>query len=849
MDLELSFGSWLTRRRGGLGLSRAELARRVSCATVTLRKIEEDARRPSTQLAARLADQLAVRPEECATFIRVARGELGFERLPRSDRPAFGASRLASGAPPTQLPVPPTPLIGRTAEVTAVRDVLLRGDVRLLTLTGAPGIGKTRLSLAVALDLRGAFVDGVSFISLAPLRDPSLVVATIAQTLGIAERAGQPMLERLKAYVRDRQLLLILDNFEHLLAAAPHLAELLAAARQLTLLITSRVALRLVGEHRFPVPPLAAPERAQHLPNDVFARYAAIDLFIQRARAVDPCFTLDDANAQVVGAICVRLDGLPLAIELAATRISLFTPPELLARLDRRLALLTEGALDLPARQQTLRRAIDWSYDLLDEGEQALLRRLGVFVGGWTLEAVEPVCNATGDVGVGGLEGSAALVDRSLVQHGQGSDGGSRFTLLETIREYALDRLEASGESDALRRQHAEYFLGLAEAAEPQLWASDQLRWLNRLEHEHDNLRAALAWAIEHDAAVALRIAGALASFWDTRGYHSEGRRWLERALTRTAPPAHGAMETDHIPALCLSADVAAYAKALHGAGLLAHAQEDNARAEALFTQGLALARASGDSRRIALLLNDLAEQALHRGDVERATTLCAEGLPLARESGDRSATARLLLRSAELAWEQGNFVSAVSCYDESLTLLRALDDRRGLTWALLSRGQRAQAQGERQAAAELFAEGLVLARSIGDQENTAWLLYETGRLLLEQRDLGCAAARFVESARLLHWLGADYGVAVNLAGLAAVLVQHQQPAQATGLLSLAAAHGALVGGDDQVAASGEHAEFERTVEIVRAQLDAQRFAGAWSEGRTMTLEQAIAYALRTDPE
>jgi len=627
------------------------------------------------------------------------------------------------------------------------------------------------------------------------------------------------MRDRLTAYLCDRQLLLVLDNFEHVIQARPRLAELLASAPRLMLLVTSRVALHLAGEQRYSVPPLALPNLTHRLPSQLLAQYAALDLFVQRARSVYPRFALTDSNAPAVAEICVRLDGLPLAIELAATRISLFTPPELLARLDQRFTLLTAGMLDMPERQRTLRRAIDWSYALLDEAERTLFRRLGVFAGGCTIEAAETVCGGQGlrieDSGWKKVDRSsilaprfsildrlAALVDKSLLRREEGSDGQSRFTMLETIREYALERLAEAGEVERTQEWHVVYYLALAEATEPRLATSDQLVWLDRLAQDHDNLRAALSWAVDHDPETALRLSGTLTDFWITRGYLSEGRAWLERALAGVGAPACGGAEPGQAAGPLPIASSAARAKALHGAGMVAHMQEDNLRAQALFAQSLTLARALGDPRRVALLLNDLAELALHRGDTARAMTLCAEGLALARAAHNQSAAARLLL---------------------------------GL-------GDVVKAQGDMQRTAELLAEGLTLARSVGDQENTAWLLYHTGRQELEQHKLVGAAARFGESARLLHVLGAGQGVALNLAGLAAVMIQHQDLAQAARLLSVAETQHWVASNSWWVAA--DRVTYEHTVAVVRAQLDEATFATAWSAGRAMSLEQAIASAL-----
>ncbi len=828
MDDDASFGHWLQRRRKALRLSCVELARRVGCATVTLRKIEADERRPSEQIAAKLAEHLYLAPLERTTFIKAARGELGVHWLAPAaqvgDRPALGPRAPVRA----NVPISSTPLIGRVADVAAVRELLLHSDARLLTLTGAPGIGKTRLALRAVAELHDAFADGVVFVSLAPIRDPELVLATIARALELTELPGQPVLERLQTYLRDRQTLLVLDNFEQVLKAAPQLAELLAAAPRLTLLITSRVALHLSGEQRFVVSPLALPDVQQlsagALLATTLAHYAAIELFAARARALAPGFALTVANATAVATICTRLDGLPLAIELAAARVAVFTPQEVLARLDQRFALLIGGAVDLPTRQQTLRRAIDWSYELLGAREQVLFRRLGAFVDGCTLDAIRAACDTADSLEVDVLEGVTALLDKSLLQRTDDADGRSRFRMLETIREYALEKLAEAGELKRVQEHHLAYYLMFVEAAEPQIFTSDQLVWLDRLDQEHGNLRSALAWAVDHDAAGALRLGAALTDFWHLRGYLSEGRQWLERVLTIADTP------------------IAARIKALHGAGMLAHSQEDDIHAEALYTESLLLAQAHGDQRRIAILLNDLGEMALHRDDTQRAMTLHLQALVLARSLGDQHTIAQLLSGLGIVLHKVGQLEAAMAHLEESLAIHQRLDDQRGIAWSLHGLGLVAQGSGAYSRAAELFTQALELARAVDDHENMTWMLYALACVMLHERDLAGATTRFGESARLAHGLGLRQGLALNLDGLATVRIQQRAPLQAARLLSVANVQWKHATSSYGVAAV--RAEHERAILAARAQLDEAAFAAAWAEGRAMTLEQAIASAL-----
>ena len=780
---------------------------------------------------------------------------------------------------PNNLPLQPTPFIGRERELEAVRRRLHDPEVRLLTLTGPGGTGKTRLALQAAADLLDAFPDGVWFVNLAPITDPALVASTIATTLGVADVAGRPLLDGLKHFLRDRHLLLVVDNFEQVMPAAPLLAELVGAAPELKVLVTSRMLLRLYGEHDVAVPPLALPDLKHLPPLERLSQYEAVRLFIERAQAVKPDFTITNENAPAVAELCTRLDGLPLAIELAAARVRFLPPHALLERLGSRLKLLTGGPRDLPARHQTLRNTIDWSYSLLEPGEQTLFARLAVFVGGSTLDAAEAVCNANGDLSIDPFEGVALLVDKHLLQQVEGPTREPRFGMLETIREYAVERLEASGAGEALRRQHAAYFLALAETAEPAFAGPEQVAWLEQLEVEHTNLRTALAWALGAadsqgtDVALGMQLAGRLGQFWERRGHLREGRQWLERAVEQggadSAIPAtvrgraryslawmiggprdQRAVRTHYEASLALfreAGDKQGMAQALYAVGEITwFGDGDPVAGRAHMDESLALFREVGDKAGLADVLVNLGAQAFSRDDYTTGHTYVDESLRLARELGDKRGIASAFHVLGIAASGRGDYPTARRHCEASLALLRELGDTWRVSILLNNLGRLQVAQGDGVAAERLLEESLGLLRDTGDTGPIPFFQHGLALAVLLQGDAQRAAALLTEGLAQLGEMETKGGVFLFLEGLAVVAAAEQQPGRAGRLWGAAAA---LRKAFDAPLHPGDAAIYERWLAPARAHVGGASWQAAVAEGRAMSLEQAVAYALETgDP-
>lgn len=719
-----------------------------------------------SQLASLLADDLAI---------------LLTERFESGIAPT-SAAEPAPVSKRSRLPTPTTPLVGREEEAAAVAELVRRPDVRLVTLTGPGGIGKTRLAVRVAGDLEAEFEHGVRLIPLAGLQDPALVAPTIAFNLGVRESAGSSPFESLKGYLRDQRLLLVLDSFERVTAAGPVVADLLAAAPYLEVLVTSRALLRVRGEHEFPVLPLSVPDDDSTTPLE---QSAAVKLFIERAQASNPAFHVTAENLPTIAEICRRLEGLPLAIELASARTRLMSPAALLSRLTNRLQLLTGGAADMPERQRTLRAAIDWDFELLDPAEQTLFTRLSVFARGWTLDAAEQVTDVLAATGLDIIDGLDSLLGKSLVRQYPPEGVEPRFGMLEMLREYAREKLNASGEAEMILRRHAEYYLGLAEAADEQMRGPAQSEWLQRLEHEHDNLRAALRWADERvEVELELRLGAVLRSFWRGHAHFTEGRRWLERALT------------------------------------LSLGQRTQLRAE---------------------LLEGAAWMSRARGDYDGADRLYREALYIRRELGDLDDIATTLRLLGNIRYDLEDREGGEALWRESLETRPADGDRRARAETLNNLGVAARDRQDLDGAQDSYLQALEIFQAVGDEEGVARIEMNLGDLAYDREDFKNGIRYSQEALARFHAHGNTWDLVDCLDFLAANLGGEERPQEAALVFGASQSLRDAIGA---VRSTRDATVYDGFVTRVRAQLPPEEFDQLYYEGRAMTLEQIMSYAL-----
>jgi predicted ATPase/DNA-binding XRE family transcriptional regulator len=745
------FGARLRNLREAAGLTQEELASKAGLTAKAISVLERGERkRPFPHTVRAIADALELSENERASLLAAV--------------PKRGSATTASASATvskSNLPTPSTPLVGRERELGEISTFLR--EVRLLTLTGTGGVGKTRLAVQAARDASELFPDGTVFVGLAPLVDSDLVVPTVAQSLGLREAEGQTPRETLRAYLREKRLLLVLDNFEHVLEAAPEVAALIESCPKLSVLVTSRAPLRVRGEQEYPVSPLALPASTIAPSVEELVGSASGRLFAERARAASPAFKLTPQNSGAVAAICWRLAGLPLALELAAAKVRFLDPATLLSRLDQ--ALSAVGARDLPERQRTMWATLDWSHELLSEEEQILFRRLSVFVGGFSLAAAEAVSASESVVAENVLEILGRLVEQSLVVAKPDQEGiGVRYEMLEPVRQYAWEKLEESEEAEETKRRHFAHFLGLAEAADlayglltgGKLTGAEGEAWMDRLEREHDNLRAALSWAKERGGAEAgLRLGGMLNWFWWMRGYFAEGGNWTEDFLERAARGDRSALD-------------GARAKALLGAGMLSFGHGDLPRSIRLLEEALAAYRGLGDQAGTAATVAMLGYVRRAQGDDERAEELSEEGLRLSRLLDDNRSAAISLNTLGHIARHRGDLDRAADLFGEALALWEKLEDRRGMAYSLYNLGVAALERGDAEHALELHEQSLLLYEALQDRAGQAFVLINLGDVARSSGEEGRAVSLYEEALALHSELGNERGISRALERLGA---------------------------------------------------------------------------------
>ena len=849
MQEEITFGTWLRKRRRSLDLTQRALADQVGCARITLRRIESDTLKPSKELAFIILEKVGIPQAESEQWLRFARGQSGLPS--KESSPAKQQSNL---------PASLTSFIGREKEQTEI--IKLIHKHRLVTLTGSGGVGKTRLSLKVGEQLLTDFADGVWLVELAPLSDPALPVETVAAVFRVTTQSNSSIREVLINFLREKKILLILDNCEHLLNICAQLADaLLKSCPTLKILATSREALGITGEVAYRVPSLELPDLQQFLGK--FRDYESVRLFEERAQLVETDFSLTLHNASSVAQICLRLDGIPLSLELAAARVNILSTEQIASQLNESFQLLTGGSRTALPRQQTIRASIDWSWNLLTVSEQILLRRLSVFAGNWTLEAAETIVSQDKILPDDVLDLLTQLVNKSLlVIEERGTV--TRYRLLETVRQYALEKLLDSGESERLCDRHLSFFLSLAESAETTYPDGNWLEWIPRLEIEHDNLRAALEWACDRDSETARWLAGLLRWFWHWANHSGEARTWYVRVL-----------------GLGERAQTKSYAIALFGAGMIATVLNDLDEAHVWLEESIILFRTLGNKQWLIDGLTWLGYSMILSGQAEQACVLFEENVSLIRQSaGPFSLSTVLSDWGRALANARHDYGAAQILQEESIAIARAATDALALGTALSARGYLATQQGDYDMARQchleslawrrqtgtrwliaissqnladvmtlqgnygeahpLYAEALRLSRDIGDQDAVARTLCRIGYLEVHQNDYARSTKLFAESLEIFQTRGDQQGIALSLAGYGELRRIQGRVAEAVRLL-------ACVEEWMQSCPSSfpiDRVEYERSVVAVRTQLDEVTLAAAYSKGHAMTLDEAVQFAL-----
>ncbi len=861
-----SFGYWLKRKRKALDLTQAELASQVFCSAASIRKIEAEERRPSTQIAGRLAEIFNIPENERKAFFQFARGH-------QRSAPGGITEDVLWHVPPAKplanLPGPLTSFIGREKEVEEI--IRLVDLNHLVTLTGPGGVGKTRLAIQSSNKLSPKFKDGVCWVELAALTDETLVPQALANSLGMREVPNQSLHETLIDLLRAKQLLLVFDNCEHLIAGCARLAELLlSASTTLKILATSREALGLGNETIWPVPVLSLPDSRQVALIDRPMQYEGIRLFVERASAVKPDFTLNEQNAFSVAQICQRLDGMPLAIELASARVTMMSVGEIAEHLQDRFDLLTTGSRMALPRQQTLRATLDWSFDLLSSPERIFFRRLSVFAGGFTLEAAEKVTTGAGISKSQVIHLLGQLINKSLVTlmpRAEDSESETRYGMLETIRAYAREKLNESGEAKRVCLLHRDFFVAFTEQAEPELNGARQLEWLTRLDGEHNNIRAALQWMQEvADVEATLHLAGTLFWFWYYRCFFTEGRGWLERALTADgsgtpyarAKALYGAAslaraQGDFIAARKFVEQSILLWRTLGDAGKqgLAHSQVvlgnlyrdqgDPASARALIEESVAISREQKDGWGLASALTNLGMAIRDLEDCTLAGSIIEESVALWRKQGDLWGLAQALRCLGLVAYRNGDYGAAYSLTEESLIYCHRLGDKQNIAFSLHNLGVFTLAQGDVDRAKPFFGQDLVMFRDLGNKSGVALCLQYQGLLAHLNGDNTQAQSLLEEGLALAlvtgpRWIGSNY-----LLWLSGIAVDRGKFERATRLCSAARAHLTLI---SSFWDAFECAWYDRILNLARASLGEDAFAMAQAEGEAMKIEQAIAYAL-----